>query len=245
MSTQQTLPAFYQRPRPLAAERDGDLSLATATDYRFATGANSVPVIAAEFTLACKHYPILFLDGAPPQAVVLLGMRNGENLFVDADGGWEAGAYIPAYVRRYPFIFMENRDRAEFTLCIDEAAPSVSLGGANKLFEGGQPTEVTRNALAFCSDYQGHYNATTEFVEALRKAGLLVENRADVTLKDGQKLSLAGFKVIDEGKFNQLSAEEFERWRQRGWLPLVYAHFVSVSNWAGLVDRTAQRPTTN
>ncbi|TWB65706.1 SapC protein [Nitrospirillum amazonense] len=244
MSTQ-TLPAFYQRPRPLAAERDGDLSLAPAAGYQFAAGSNSVPVIAAEFTLACKHYPILFLDGAPPQAVALLGLRNGENLFVDADGTWESGAYIPAYVRRYPFIFLENREKAEFTLCIDEAASSLSHGGPNKLFEGGQPTEVTRNALAFCSDYQGHYNATTEFVEALIKADLLVENRADVTLKDGQKLSLAGFKVIDEARFNQLPAEDFQRWRERGWLALAYAHFISVSNWAGLVDRTSLRPATN
>ncbi|MBB6251062.1 SapC family protein [Nitrospirillum iridis] len=244
MSTQ-TLPAFYLRPRPLAAERDGDMSLAPITDYQFASGANSVPVIGAEMTLACKHYPILFLDGAPPQAVALLGLRNGENLFVDADGTWAAGSYIPAYVRRYPFIFLENRERGEFTLCIDEAAPTVNQGGANKLFDGGQPTDVTRNALAFCSDYQGHYKATTEFVEALSKADLLVENRADITLKDGQKLSLAGFKVIDEAKFNQLPAEELLRWRERGWLHLVYCHLISISNWGGLVDRTAQHPATN
>ncbi|MDE1150430.1 MAG: SapC family protein [Azospirillaceae bacterium] len=241
MSTQ-ALPAFYQRPRPLQAERDGDLSLAAIKDYHFAANANSVPVIAAEMTLACKVYPLLFVDGATPQAVALLGLRNGENLFVDADGTWAAGAYVPAYVRRYPFIFMENRDRAEFTLCIDEAAAAVTRGGENPLFVDGQPTEATRNALAFCSDYQGHYAFTAEFVAAAAKADLLVENRADVTLADGQKLSLAGFKVIDEAKFNALPAEEFQRWRERGFLPLVYAHFVSISNWASLVDRTSQRP---
>ncbi|MDE1149842.1 MAG: SapC family protein [Azospirillaceae bacterium] len=241
MSTN-ALPAFYQQPRPIAAERDGDTSLTPVTDYKFAATANSVPLIAAEFTLACKQYPILFVDGAAAQPVALFGLRNGENLFVDADGTWAAGAYIPAYVRRYPFIFMENRDKSEFTLCIDEAAPVVGKGGANKLFQDGQPTEVTRNALAFCSDYQGHYAVTTEFVAALVKADLLVENRADVTLKDGQKLSLAGFKVIDEAKFNALPAEEFLRWRERGWLHLVICHFISVSNWAALVDLAAKHP---
>lgn len=105
--------------------------------------------------------------------------------------------------------------------------------------EGGKPTTLTQNALQFCRDYQGQHLAATEFAEALRKANLLVENRADVTLKDGQTLSLSGFKVIDDARFNQLPDEELLAWRRKGWQPLVYAHFFSVGNWAGLVDRTA------
>src|SRR5690606_41044837 len=113
--------------------------------------------------------------------------------------------------------------------------------GERRLFNDGKPTELLDNALAFCRDYQGHHAFTNEFVEALAKADLLVDNRADVSLATGQKLSLAGFKVIDEAKFNQLPSEEFLRWRERGWLHLVYCHFISMSNWAGLIDLTAEQ----
>lgn len=233
-------PVFYKQPRPLRAEQDVALGLAETVDYRFATDSNSVPLVAAEFTQACKHYPILFADGERSQPVALLGLRNMENLFVEGEGKWRSG-YVPAYVRRYPFIFMENVERSEFVLCIDEAATGVVQGSGRPLFADGKPAPLLDNALAFCRDYQGHHAFTLQFMEALTEAGLLTPNRADVSLATGEKLSLGGFKVIDEARFNALPAETFLQWRERGWLHLVYCHFVSMSNWATLIDLTAER----
>ena len=238
--TTTALPVFYKQPRPLRAEQDASLGLAEASDYRFATTSNSVPLVAAEFTQVCKHYPIVFAEGEKPQPVALLGLRSGENLFVSEQGQWQAN-YVPAYVRRYPFIFMENSDKSEYTLCIDEAAAGVSNEGGRPLFEDGKPTALVENALAFCRDYQGHHVFTNGFVEALVEAGLLNDNRADVTLATGEKLSMGGFKVIDETRFNQLPAETLVLWRERGWLHLVYCHFISMSNWAELIDLTTAR----
>lgn len=234
------LPPFYGRPRPLQAERDAGLALAESTDYGFAAHSNSVPLIAAEFAQACKFFPILFAAGELPQPVALLGLRSGKNLFVGSDGQWLAG-YTPAYVRRYPFIFMENADQSEFTLCIDEACPSLVEKGGRPLFANGQPTELVEGALAFCRDYQAHHAFTQEFMAAVVAADLLIDNRADIAMTDGEKLSLAGFQLIDEQRFNQMPAEEFLRWRERGWLHLVYSHFLSMSNWAALIDLTAQK----
>jgi hypothetical protein len=239
--TRPDLPLFYKRPRPLQAARDADSSLATGQGYGFAAGANATPLAAGEMTQACRHYPILFVDGPTPHSVALLGLRSGENLFVDEDGAWESGVYIPLYVRRYPFIFLENADKSEFSLCIDEAAPGFGQGGAGRLFDKGEPTALTRNALEFCRDFQGHLNFTAEFMKAVAAADLLIDNRADVTLNDGRRLSLAGFQIIDEARFNALPDDDFLRWRAKGWLHLVYCHFISTGNWGGLVDRAAKR----
>lgn len=239
--TNPTLPLFYTSPRPLLADRDGDLSLKTGANYAFTAGTNSIPLMAAEFAVACKHYPILFTDGANAQPVALVGLRSGENLFVNTDGVWEEGAYIPAYVRRYPFIFMESPDKSELTLCVDEAAESVVSGRDNPFFADGKPTELTNNALTFVKDFQGQSVFTDAFAKAVLDAGLLVDKRADVSLASGERLSLAGFKVIDEEAFNRLPAEEMLVWRERGWLGLVYAHLISVGSWTGLIDRLAAR----
>ncbi len=239
--TNPTLPLFYKSPRPLLADRDGDLSLRMEAGHAFAAGANSVPLMAGEFAVACKHFPILFTDGAVARTVALLGLRTGENLFVNAEGEWEEGAYIPAYVGRYPFIFRENADRSEFTLCIDEEADSVVPGRDNPFFIDGKPTEMTANALAFMRDFQAQSEFTAEFAEAVVAADLLVDKRADVTLNSGERLSLAGFKVIDETRFNQLPSEVVLAWRERGWLGLIYAHLISVNSWTGLIDRLARR----
>ncbi len=235
------LPMFYRQPRPLNAEQHANLSLVVAKDYRFAAITNSVPVVAAEFAVACKFFPIVFADGPMPQPVALLGLRDGENLSVDAEGNWADGVYLPAYVRRYPFIFFENEDKSKYTLCIDEAAPSLASNDENPLFDKDGPTETTNKALEFCRDFQGHLAYTAEFMEALAASDLLVDNRADITLKNGSKFALGGFKIIDEARFGKLPDSEFLRWRERGWLALVYCHLVSISNMAALVERVAAR----
>ncbi|WP_459694700.1 SapC family protein, partial [Achromobacter xylosoxidans] len=63
------------------------------------------------------------------------------------------------------------------------------------------------------------------------------ENRADITLADGQRLAMSGFKVIDEARFNKLPEAEFLRWRANGWLPLVYCHLLSINTWPSLIDQ--------
>lgn len=235
------LPVLYVRPRPVLVEQDSDTSLVTNNDFGFAAKTNAVPVVATEFTLLCKFYPILFADGEFAQPMALLGLRDAENVFVNADGQWEREIYIPAYIRRYPFIFMEDKERNEFLLCLDEVSTALVKDDSNPLFKDGKPTEQANRALEFCRQFHIQNAVTGEFVKALMENDLLVENRADVAMTSGQKFILNGFKVIDEARFNALPEAEFLRWRQRGWLHLVYAHFISISNWTGLIDRVAQR----
>jgi len=230
------LPLFYRQPQPLQAGLHAKLSLAKQPGYGFAAGANSVPLIASEMATACRHFPIVFTEGPQPSPVAVLGLRGEENLFIDDAGQWRANTYIPAYIRRYPFIFMENADQSQFTLCADMAAENITESSENPLFDAeGAPTPLTRSALEFCREYQNQHAYTAEFCRALAGADLLVENRADVTLPDGQRLTLSGFKIIDEAKFNALPEPDFLRWRANGWLMLVYCHLISIAAWPALL----------
>lgn len=239
--TEPALPLFYKSPRVLTPASHGSRSLRTSSDFRFAAGTNAVPLVAEEMPLAARHYPVVFSDEAVPHPVAILGLRGQQNLFVDGEGRWRAGAYVPAYVRRYPFIFVENEARTELTLCIDDAAEALTEGQGNPLFNAkGEPTPLTRSALAFCRDYQAQHLLAAELGRMLAQADLLVEHRADIALTDGQRLSLSGFKVIDDARFAKLPDETFLEWRRKGWLPLVYSHFFSIGAWSALVDRTVE-----
>lgn len=230
---------FYREPRPLDARVHADRSLAPNRTFGFAADTNCVPLLFSEFIRACRQYPIVFTAAPATQPLALLGIRTGQNLFVDHEGRWAEEFHIPAYVRRYPFIFMESPDQQQFTLCIDTAAGSVVQNNDNPLFKDGKPTELTQQALTFCRAFHGEHMVTTEFAKAVNDAELLVDKTAEVTLKNGQKLSLTGFRVIDEEKFNNLPDETFLNWRKRGWLPLVYAHLTSTANWSTLINRAA------
>lgn len=238
----QTLPLFYQQPRVLLPGVHGGLGLRGDPGHGHAKHANAVPLLAAEMTTACRHMPIVFTDEALPQPLAVVGLREKENLFVGADGRWLPGAYVPAYVRRHPFIFLEDSARHELTLCIDETAPQlVADGSGQPLFDAqGRPTAVTRSALAFCRDYQARHQQTRAFADALVTADVLVDHRAEISLAGGgEPLALQGFKVVDEARLQALPDAVFLDWRARGWLPLVYSHLLSAGSWAALVDRLA------
>lgn len=234
------LPLLYKTPRPLSTERHADKSLAARADYRFAAEATAIPINTVEFSMAVKHYPIVFTPDSPPVPVAVVGLKQGTNLFVGADGAWRPHTYVPAYVRRYPFIFMTGPDQLQYALCIDEASDLIVDGTERPFFEDGKPTQLTQDALKFCSAFQGLFEATREFGAALAEHDLLVENRADIKLKSGDRMQLGGFRVIDEGRFNALPGDTFLEWREKGWLPLVYAAFASASNWSLLVDIYAE-----
>src|SRR5919206_2398311 len=176
------LPLFYTAPQRLDSRRHAGKRLAQATKFDFAKATNSIPLNGIEFLLAVKNYPIVFTATDPALPVAVVGLRDRENLYVRADGSWESGAYIPAYVRRYPFIFLEDRERGQFVLCIDENSENLSDSEGELLFDGDQPGPAGTRGRDFCTAFQGQVQATRAFADAVAAAGLLVENRAQVVL---------------------------------------------------------------
>lgn len=210
-------------------------------DYSFAREANSVPLTAAEFPSAQASFPIAFTTDPTPMGLAVLGLRTSENLFVDAEGAWRRDSYVPAFVRRYPYVFVQAEGDDRYVLCVDEAAPHYSPDGGEPFFDGEKATAQTERALQFCAEFQGHAEQTTKFVNALQEHNLLVPNEATVTLEDGRKLVLGGFSVVDEARFNVLPDQLHLEWRRLGWLPLIYAHLMSMQRWTLLASLSGEK----
>lgn len=232
------LPVFYSMPALLTPESHGALSLSRKVDYGFSRGTNAVPINAVEFAMVQRHYPIVFSNEPMPYPLALIGLRDEENLFVGAGGEWAADTYIPAYVRRYPFIFVHSPGETKFALGIDTASPLLVGNAENPLFKNGAPTELTNNALKFCNAFQVEHEQTKQFAAALKENGLFVVRNADLQLPNGRKMSFGPINVIDEDKFAALPAANLQAWQQSGWLGLVYAHLFSFANWSTLLART-------
>jgi hypothetical protein len=228
------MPIFYRQPRALEPGRYGGKSLREVTRYEFARATNSVALNAAEFAPAMASYPIVFTARAPLAALAVLGLRDRENLFIEADGSWRADCYIPAYVRRYPFIFMRSPKGDQFILCVDDRSELIIEGESQPFFVDGQPAKVIERALAFCGEYQTGFVVTQDFVAALEKNDLLARTQIQFADAGGAVTTLGGFRVVDEAKLNALPDGVFLDWRRRGWLGLIYRHLASLANWPRL-----------
>lgn len=232
------LPLFYKEPQALMATVHGDLHLKAEQDFRFAARTNAVPIMAAEFVEAQHSYPIVFV-GDPAHPATVLGLE-ADNLFVDAAGAWVADRYIPAYVRRYPFVFIESTDKSQYALGIDAASDRLTSNcnaglGLQPLFSGGQPTQLTQDALRFSAALQSSQVATRAFCEALIEQDLLIDQQAHGALPSGKPFNVQGFRIIDAAKVQTLSDDVVLDWHRKGWLALVHFHLASLQRWRDLL----------
>ena len=234
-------PMFYRKPFALQAQVHSEVSLKRTPNYRFAAETNAIPLTTQELFHAQRDYPIVFTNEPVPVPVAVVGIHDKTNLFVEPDGSWRRGAYIPAYVRRYPFLFSEQLGSQDLTLCIDEASELIEATTANPFFRDGKATEITQKALEFCLAYQRQHEATRDFGRTLAQVELVIPRDATVKLPGGESIVVRGFKMIDEEKFNQLPADTFLDWRSKGWIVLIYSHLLSLGAWDRLVQIVAER----
>lgn len=230
-------PLFYRQVVPVDKNRHRDVSIAPVTDLTFAAATNSVIVLAAEFSKACREYPLVFVaDQGSYFPAVVLGLQDGQNLFINKQGAWLA-AYIPAYVRRYPFIPALQEGRVDYLVCIDELFAGFNREGrGERLFQedGGQSAALTRS-LSFLQEFQLQHQRTLDFCAVMLQHDLLEPMQADVVMATGKKLQLNGFFVLSRQKMAALPDETISSLYRQGYLELALAHLLSLENFERLV----------
>jgi hypothetical protein len=199
---------FYNEVVPISAERHGNWHIRDLKDYSFTNNVNWVPLMAVEFLNASSDFPIVFAgDEDAVMPMLLLGMRQDENVFLASDGSWE-GKYIPAFIRRYPFVFSLSEDGEDFFLCIDETYPGFNQDaeGPALIGEDGKASEYTDGVLNFLSEYQAEFQRTQALCKKLKDLNLLERKQVEASLPSGEKMSLTDFYTVDRGRLTTLSS---------------------------------------
>jgi SapC len=226
------LPIFYKDLVPLNSKEHAKYKTRSIDSAHFMDGHHAVPLTVEEFVIASRNYPIIFSAGDSPVPLVLMGMNEGVNVFMDDKGKFTDPVYLPAYVRRYPFMLAKLRpDSDELSLCFDPTSDAVGdfKKDGEALFDGEEPTENTKNILKFCEDFEEAGARTHAFVEELNKMGLLMEGEVSIQQEGLENpFVYRGFKMVDENKLRELRGDELRKMNQNGMLPLIYAHLFSL-----------------
>lgn len=223
---------IYENITAISSDKHRELSIKRVEDYGFTGNVNSVPLMNVEFARAAMEYPIVFGgEGDDVTPVVILGVHNDDNLFVSDKDEW-TGTYIPAFIRRYPFVFATNDDGKTFTLCVDETYKGCNTEGrGERLFDtDGNQTTYLKGVLGFLQEFQAQFQLTQAFCRKLVKLGLLESMRAQFSLPSGNTVALSGFMTVNRQRLVDLPADELKKMLTSGELELIYRHLHSLAN---------------
>lgn len=239
---QPQLPLFYKDLLPLNSRDHADWKAGTLDSAEYLSVTHAIPVTSDEFVDAQRHFPIVFTSGENPLPIALFGLNEGVNTFVGDDMKINEAIYLPAYARRYPFILAKLQPgNDDMSLCFDPV-PGL-LGkfdeGLALFDDAGQPTEYTQGVLDFCRRFEEAGQRTKLFMEELEKLNILMDGEIAITRGDmpDTPFIYRGFRMVDENKLRELSAEKLEELSKNGMLMLIHAHLFSLNLMRTIFER--------
>ncbi len=226
------LPLFYKKLEPLSNSAHAKLKTRPADKAPYLANAHAVPITSDEFILCQRHYPIVFSVGENPVPLALMGLNEGVNVFFDETGKPRGDAYIPAYVRRYPFMLARlNAKAEELSLCFDPTSDTLGQfkDGLALFDKDGKPSETTNALLKFCEEFELSAQRTNAFMRELKELDLLMDGEVAIQPTDAEQPFLyRGFQMVSEEKLRDLRGDTLRKINQNGILPLVIAHLFSL-----------------
>ncbi|HET9810102.1 MAG TPA: SapC family protein [Sphingomicrobium sp.] len=242
----QSLPLLYKDLEPLSSSAHAKMKIRAIEEAPQMATTHAIPATVDEFALLARHYPIIFSAGGNAVPLALMGLTEGVNAFMDEKGKTTtANIYIPAYLRRYPFLLARlSADSDELSLCFDPTAGAIGdFKKGERLFDDeGKPTAPTKAILEFCEQFETAGQRTAAFVRDLEESGLLMDGEVAIQPEGAkQPFIYRGFRMVDEEKLRNLRGDELRKMNQSGMLPLIYAHLFSLPQIRELFVRQAEQ----
>lgn len=237
---------FYKDPQPLSLQRHENYGVSqTDKPFDFMKNQHFIPMTASEFGAAATSFPVIF-SGEVKAPVAVLGIRSGENLFVN-DGIYDQDTYMPAFARRYPFVLASDKQNDRFIVCVDMAAECVTDKSPQQVFfEKGDKSTFTDEAFQFLQNFERDRLATEQMVERFKALDLFEQKdmhfqgrNADGSPAERQKI--ADYFAITEDRIRQLESATLKELTDNGYLAVAHAHMISLANWQRLVNMTLRR----
>ena len=242
---QPQLPLFYQDLLPLNSQEHSDWKVGSFENANFLAETHAIPLTIDEFVDAQRDYPIVFTAGDNPLPISLFGLNEGVNTFIGEDGKLVPDVYVPAYIRRYPFILAKLQQGSDdMSLCFDPKSGVVGKrDDGQPLFENGETSQFTKDVLEFCRKFEESGQRTRAFLEELKKLDILMDGEIAITRSDtpDKPFVYRGFRMVSEEKLRELPTETLEALNKNGMLMLIHAHLFSLNLMRRIFERQSMQ----
>ena len=246
MNAKITPPVGYKSVTPLQKTQRVVLPRESALP-EFARSIHALPVSLSEIAPASRDYPIVFAssDGGNNFIVMaVLGLQKGQNLFLTDDGLWDRRAYLPSYVRRYPFCMAKvTRDgelQNDRIVCVEDSA--LQEDGDPLFDDGGTALPAWEQIEAFVVEFERDLVREDEFCALLTEFELLEPVSVTAELSSGFKMQLEGIHRVSRERLRTLPEASLGKLLEGEVMDGIFAHLLSLTNFKRMINRRSIFP---
>ncbi len=225
---------MYKSVSVLNSNEHRDFRFTPEKDLLFARDMNIIPITFSEIQKLCCDYPIVYIGGESPSMAIVVGIdEEGKNLAIDEEGRFR-GAYVPAFLRRYPFIMVKTGED-EMALGFDIESGCFSSPEGERLFDDeGKATNTLNNIGTFLKSLEDEFIITRNMVAELERLGILEERV--LTIGEGENAKkIGGFKTVEHERLTALSDDVLADMVKKGWIEVITLQQFSVKNFEKIV----------
>jgi len=228
---------MFENSTNLDADLHRDLKFDPSFNLKFAAKTATAPIAASEVSQAARRMPVAFSSDETLVPVVFMSLRENDNAFINAAGEWE-GDYLPAHIRRYPFILGSTEDPDKFTIMFDSDAPEINTISGQPLYQkNGDMAPALTDVTNLLQALHSELSVTAELLKPLIEKDVLTDQKITVTRPDGSNWSLDGVRAVDGERVKALDDATLAEWVRSGLMAIVYAHLHSLENVRYLAER--------
>ncbi|MCJ8303190.1 SapC family protein [Shewanella sp.] len=228
---------------PLNNEHHSNLKITSSTDFSRFKEQHLIPLIAHDFIPLASEFSIVFVKNEETgqfTAVAMMGIKPGINLYCQ-DDKWEPSVMPSSFLNSPLSLHIQDENSDDCFVGIDLDSPLVSTDNGQALFNSeGEQTDYLKSRTEHLLDVTGKYEQTQKITQHLASKRLLTLKKLNINLGKDEKYAIDGLYIIDENVLNDLCQDDFNDLREKGLLPLIYAHLSSMHQIGRLAKKQIQ-----
>ena len=226
---------MYKNVKILNAKEHSFYRYLAPDNLFYAKEMTYVPITFSEVKLLCCDFPVVVIYEKDGHSTLAILTGDVSNQAINKEGKWE-GAYVPAFIGRYPFVLVEDEtEEHKLSLGFDMESGCFSSPEGVALFdEVGTPDAVISERLKYLESLYKEMQITNAIIHKFAELEILEESQYSISYEDKDARTVGGFWVVNKEKLLALPDEALAEAMKSGWTELIELHLLSLKNIAKL-----------
>ncbi len=202
--------------------------------FDFAKSMDFIPITFSEAKELCCHFPIVITENSGIAVLAILAKGvGGRGVTAIKENGSFAGKYIPAFLRRYPFVWVKEAENDTLHLAYESESGCFDAPTGERIFDDeGNPAKILEQIVELMSGIEKEMTITQNILHTLKEREI-IQPVNFVAGEGDEAKKVSYFSAINREKLIEQDDDFLLTTLKNGWMEMIELHLLSLSHLKG------------